>query len=115
MKGKNHFTSVRIRGIEAKIQKLLSIVRPFQGPPEQIYLDSADLLQLFSITAPTLRYWKEQGIIEYSRIKGKSFFQLSEVMRVIEGHRVVGGNPKSEAGSPKTEIRSLDLESEEGL
>lgn len=73
--------------IEARIQKVLSRVRPYQGPPESIYLDSADLLELFMISAPTLRYWREQHIIEATQIKGKFFYQLSEVLRVIERHR----------------------------
>jgi len=89
MKGKNHFTSHRIKAIQAKVQKVLAKVRPYEGPPETIYLDSADLLELFSISAPTLRYWREQGTIQATQIKGKFFYQLSEVMRVIERHRVV--------------------------
>lgn len=54
--------------------------------PEYVLLDNADILQLFKISPKTASNWREEQILPYSQIKGKIYYKLSDIHKVIDKH-----------------------------
>jgi hypothetical protein len=52
--------------------------------PEYVILDNSDILKLFKISAKTASNWREEGILPYSHIKGKIYYKLKDVHKVID-------------------------------
>lgn len=88
MKGSNYFSGSRIREVEQKIRSLLKKRDRYKtGDPEQIFLETSDLMLLFGVSGRVVRYWRDKAVLECVRRKGRSYFKLSEVMRMLERHR----------------------------
>lgn len=54
--------------------------------PKYILLDNSDILKLFKISAKTAVNWREEEILPYSQIKGKIYYKLSDIHKVIDKH-----------------------------
>jgi hypothetical protein len=54
--------------------------------PEYILLDNSDILKLFNISPKTASNWREEQILPYSQIKGKIYYKLSDMHKVIDEH-----------------------------
>ena len=52
--------------------------------PEYVLLDNADIQQLFKISPKTASNWREEQILPYSQIKGKIYYKLSDMKKVID-------------------------------
>ena len=52
--------------------------------PNYIILDNADILQLFKISSKTASNWREEGLLPFSQIKGKIYYKLSDMHKIIE-------------------------------
>ena len=84
----NLFTIRHIKLLEKKIEEILQKAAPENlGDPEYIFLDSADFMLLLGINEHVLKYWKHKRVLPYSRIKGKVYFKLADVQRMIEEHK----------------------------
>lgn len=54
--------------------------------PEYVILDNSDILKLFKISSKTASNWREEQILPYSQIKGKIYYKLSDIHKVIDKH-----------------------------
>jgi hypothetical protein len=54
--------------------------------PDYVLLDNSDILKLFKISPKTAVNWREEQILPYSRIKGKTYYKLSDMYKVIDKH-----------------------------
>ena len=54
--------------------------------PEYTILDNSDILRLFKISSKTASNWREEGILPHSQIKGKLYYKLSDIHKVIDEH-----------------------------
>ena len=52
--------------------------------PEYVLLNNADILELFNITAKTASNWREEQILAYSQIKGKIYYKLADMHKIID-------------------------------
>jgi hypothetical protein len=52
--------------------------------PNYIILDNADILQLFKISTKTASNWREEGLLPFSQIKGKIYYKLSDMHKIID-------------------------------
>ncbi len=52
--------------------------------PNYVILDNADILQLFKISKETASNWRAEGILPYSKIKGKTYYKLSDMHSIID-------------------------------
>jgi hypothetical protein len=50
-------------------------------------LDNADVLKLFKISKRTLQTWRDRNYIKYSKIDGKIFYMLSDLMHLINENK----------------------------
>ena len=54
--------------------------------PNYVLLDNSDILKLFKISPKTAVNWREEQILPYSQIKGKIYYKLSDMYKVIDKH-----------------------------
>jgi hypothetical protein len=52
--------------------------------PNYIILDNSDILQLFKISPKTASNWREEGLLPFSQIKGKIYYKLSDMHKIID-------------------------------
>ncbi|MDT0642775.1 helix-turn-helix domain-containing protein [Zunongwangia sp. F363] len=88
MKDTPHPFMLSIHSLEEKIDALTRELRIRQiRDPEYILLDNADFIQLFKITAKTAQNWREEGLIDYTQVKGKIYYNLKDITAFINRHR----------------------------
>lgn len=88
MKKTPHPIMVSIHSLEEKIDALTRELRIRQiRDPEYILLDNADFIQLFKITAKTAQNWREEGLVDYTQVKGKIYYNLKDIRAFINRHR----------------------------
>ena len=78
---------VSLHALKAKIDQLISAVNIRQLQDEDLLLDNADFIQLFKISAKTAQNWRNEGLIEYSQVKGKIYYRLKDIREFIHRHR----------------------------
>jgi hypothetical protein len=54
--------------------------------PDFVLLDNSDIQKLFNISPKTASNWREEQILAYSQIKGKIYYKLSDMKKVIDEH-----------------------------
>ncbi|AOW17120.1 hypothetical protein LPB03_06445 [Polaribacter vadi] len=54
--------------------------------PNYVLLDNSDILKLFNISPKTASNWREEQILPYSQIKGKIYYKLGDIHKVIDEH-----------------------------
>jgi hypothetical protein len=54
---------------------------------EPIY-NTEQLLDLLRVSRKTLFSWRQQGLIEFSAIRGKFYYRYSSVMKMLENHSI---------------------------
>ena len=54
---------------------------------KMLILDNADFIQLFKISARTAQNWRDEGLIEYSQVKGKIFYRVEDVEKLLNRSR----------------------------
>jgi Helix-turn-helix domain len=59
-----------------------------QRPPEQVILDEVDFCQFLKISKRHACDLRSEGQISYSKIGGKLYYKLSDVLHFIESHQV---------------------------
>ena len=52
-----------------------------------VVLDNADFIQLFKISGKTAQNWRDEGLIEYSQVKGKIFYRAEDVEKLLNRSR----------------------------
>lgn len=64
-------------------REILNVKRP----PEEIILDETDLCELLHISKRHAADLRKEGILIYSKIGGKLYYILSDVLEMIKKHR----------------------------
>lgn len=59
-----------------------------QRPPDQIILDEVDFCQFLKISKRHAADLRAEGQVSYSKIGGKLYYKLSDVLVFIEKHQV---------------------------
>lgn len=58
-------------------------------PADEIILDDVDLCKFLSISKRTSAEYRSQKLIEYSKVGGRIFYKLSDILKMIERHKIV--------------------------
>ena len=59
-----------------------------QRPPEQVILDEVDFCKFLKISKRHAADLRSEGWVSYSKIGGKLYYKLSDVLNFIERHQV---------------------------
>jgi hypothetical protein len=52
--------------------------------PNYVLLNNAEILKLFKISSKTAVNWRDEQILPYSQIKGKIYYKLADMHKIID-------------------------------
>ena len=70
------------------IKEIRKEVLSTKRPPEEIILDETQLCELLHISKRHAADLRKEGILKYSKIGGKIYYLLSDVLEMIKKHRI---------------------------
>jgi hypothetical protein len=62
---------------------LLLIERKQRSNPEQVFFDNLEFLHLMNVSKRTAQSWRDSGMIAFSQIGGKIYYQLSDILVML--------------------------------
>jgi hypothetical protein len=78
------------RDLIAKINTIAKFVAALQSKnedePEDIWVDSYEVCTFLKISSKTLQRMRAAGAITFSRIRGKNFYRISEIERLMNNN-----------------------------
>ena len=74
-------------------EKLEQMIADFK-PADNLW-DNADMMQRLKISKRTLADWRNEGIVDYVKIKGKIYYSQQAIKSLIMSHSVVQQNEKN--------------------
>lgn len=78
----------RMNAVEDKLDR---IIQTFEKKgfisPSVVIIDNAEFIRLFQITGKTAQNWRDEGIIEYSQVKGKIYYTLQDIEKLLKKGR----------------------------
>lgn len=80
--------------LKEQINNIAQFVYSTQTPNEDRWLDSEDVIELLGISGRTLQRLRSERTINFSFLRGRCRYRLSEINRVLE-ERIVSSNPKT--------------------
>ena len=57
-------------------------------PPEQTILDDIDLRDMLKVSQRTTAEWRARRLITYSKIQGKIYYRLSDILDFVSRYSV---------------------------
>ena len=70
------------------IKEIRKEVLSTKRPPEEIILDETQLCELLHISKRHAADLRKEGILKYSKVGGKIYYLLSDVLEMIKKHRI---------------------------
>jgi len=83
------------------IERLSSIINENQRPASEVILDENDALSTLKICKRSLAALRAEGLISYSKVKGKLYYKLSDVLNLINSNVVNQITPQKRLFSKK--------------
>lgn len=84
-----YLLSVRhIKEIENRLETITKEFEKNKINNEVRLLDNADVKQLFNISDKTITNWKNEGILNPSKIGGSIYYELSDIKQTIQQNKI---------------------------
>ncbi|MDD2476733.1 MAG: helix-turn-helix domain-containing protein [Dysgonamonadaceae bacterium] len=87
--------SKAFKELQAKINTIANYITAHQetisSEDDEIWVDSYEVCTFLKISARTLQRLRSNGDISYSKIRGRNYYQISEIKRLIES-RIIKSN-----------------------
>lgn len=74
------------------ITELKQAVENTSRPPEFVIFDDVDLRNYLKVSKRTTAYWREKGMITFSKLGGKIYYKLSDVLSLISENAIPAVN-----------------------
>lgn len=75
-----------------EVANLKKIIADTVKPPDQVILDDVDLREQLKVSKRTTAYWREKGLITYSKLGGKIYYKLSDILEFIRNNETPAVN-----------------------
>jgi len=79
---------------ENLIKSIRYEVQNAQRPPEQTTLDEVDFCNYLKISKRTAATYRQNALIQFSKIGGKIYYRLSDVLELLEKNKVPAASSK---------------------
>lgn len=56
--------------------------------PEHVILDNKEASEILKISVETLKNWREEGLLPYSKVKSKVYYTLSDIIELVQSNYV---------------------------
>jgi len=78
--------------------------------PELVLLSTEEFCAMFNLTSRAAEEWKKSGVISYIRIRNKVYYRLSDVLKALDAHTMMGeGSRKGQPGKPAQEAENAQM------
>ncbi len=69
--------------------KIDFLTRSSKGQLENIWLDNQELMDMMHISVRTMQNLRSQGILPYSKIKGKVYYKATDIKKLLETNYIL--------------------------
>ena len=69
--------------ISEKLEKIEATLKKEQKQIEDPILTTEDVMNLLKVSRRSLQTWRDEGLIEFSTIKGKFYYRLSAINSLL--------------------------------
>ena len=69
-----------------RLEKIEKVLKREQKNVDDPILGTEDVLNLLKVSRRCLQSWRDEALIEFSAIKGKFYYRLSAINRMLESH-----------------------------
>lgn len=80
----------RLPSVDEFLRKLREEISNAKRPAHEVILDESDFIRTLKISKRQAAKMRAEGAISYSKIGGKLYYRLSEVLDYIERHEIKG-------------------------
>ena len=84
MKNFQHPFNDTLLEVNKRLDILLKKLDSKYENPKYVILDNADILKIFKISDRTAANWRKDGTLSYAAIKGKVYYRLSDVHKLLD-------------------------------
>jgi hypothetical protein len=78
----------RVPELEHFINQMKHEFSQLHRPPDQVIWDDVDLRDNLKVSQRTTAMWRQENIIPYSKVHGKIYYKLSDVLAFIEKYKI---------------------------
>ncbi len=78
----------QIPELEELIKIIQYEIQQAKRPPEEVIYDDVDLRNFLKVSKRTTAYWREKGLITYSKLGGKIFYRLSDILNLVKDNEI---------------------------
>lgn len=69
------------------MDEIQSTILNSNGSQTESFLDNQQFLQLMKVSKRTAQSWRDEGIISFSQVGSKIYYQMSDVQKLLEAHK----------------------------
>ena len=70
-----------------RMDEIQSTILNSNGTQTESFLDNQQFLQLMKVSKRTAQSWRDEGIITFSQVGSKIYYQMSDVQKLLEAHK----------------------------
>lgn len=70
-----------------RMDEIQSTLSNSKGSQAESFLDNQQFLQLMKVSKRTAQSWRDEGIISFSQVGSKIYYQISDVHKLLEAHK----------------------------
>lgn len=63
-------------------------------PPDRVIYDDVQLREFLKISKRTTAYWREKGLITFSKLGGRIYYELSDILSFLKAHQITAIDDK---------------------
>ncbi len=73
---------------EQFLREIEQIVADVKRPANEVILDEVDFIKKLRISKRLASYLRVKGLITYSKVGGKIYYRLSDILKMLDNHEV---------------------------
>lgn len=77
-----------LAAIEERLANIEVMLKSRQFNLDDVFLDNQDFLMLMNVSKRTAQQWRTDGVIAFSQVGGKIYYSMSDVLEMLDQHRV---------------------------
>jgi hypothetical protein len=78
-----------VQDLIKKIEDFKKAMENVTKPPDQVIYDDVDLRNFLKVSKRTTAYWREKSLITFSKLGGKIYYRLSDILSLIKQHEIL--------------------------
>jgi len=77
-------TAEQYNNLVSRLDELKISLDDKQKSPEDTFLDNQEFIQLMNISKRTAQTWRDEGIVSFSQIGSKIYYQMKDVSMLLD-------------------------------